>query len=144
MSTLTRETTDKIKELCANAYQTYDQGDFRKALRLFYQGWVMLPKPQTQYAEAGWVLVGIGDSYYRLKQYTPGCEALRSANHCPQVQDNPFVHLRLGQCLFRLGEKPYARTHLYKAYHLGGESLFAKEDPCYLNAIGDLIHTNEG
>ncbi len=139
MYKLPNETTEKIKSLCADAYQAYDEGDFRKALRLFYQGWVLLPKPQTQFREAGWLLVGIGDSYYRQKQYTPGCEALRSADHCPEATDNPFIHLRLGQCLYRIGEKASARNHLQKAYRLGGSALFADQDGAYLDAIKDLL-----
>lgn len=139
MTELHQDTTEKIRSLCADAYQSYDQGDFRKALRLFYQGWLLLPKPQTDFAEAGWVLTGIGDSYFRLKQYIPGCEALRSANHCPQTRDNPFIHLRLGQCLYQIGERASARTHLQKAYRLGGPALFDVEKPAYLKCISDLI-----
>lgn len=139
MHKLSKDTTEQIKSLCADAYQAYDEGDYRKALRLFYQGWLMLPKPQINYREAGWLLVGIGDSYYRLKQYTPGCEALRSANHCPEAMDNPFIHLRLGQCLYRIGEKPSARNHLQKAYRLGGLQLFQQEEDCYLDCISDLV-----
>ncbi|MBU3070526.1 hypothetical protein KOI40_11885 [Aestuariicella sp. G3-2] len=135
MTELPNETTEKIRTLCADAYESYDQGDFRKALRLFYQGWLLLPKPQTDFAEAGWVLTGIGDSYFRLKQYIPGCEALRSANHCPQTRDNPFIHLRLGQCLYQIGERASARTHLLKAYRLGGSGLFKAERPEYLDCI---------
>ncbi len=138
MHKLSIETTERIKSLCADAYQAYDEGDYRKALRLFYQGWVLLPKPQTQFREAGWLLVGIGDSYYRLKQYTPGCEALRSADHCPEAKNNPFIHLRLGQCLFRIGEKRSARSHLHKAYQLAGDSIFQTEASCYLDSIADL------
>ncbi len=138
MHKLPSEISEKIKSLCADAYQAYDEGDYQKALRLFYQGWVQLPKPQTGFREAGWLLVGIGDSYYQLKQYTPGCEALRSADHCPEATDNPFIHLRLGQCLYNIGEKPSARSHLQKAYRLGGAKLFAKEPDHYLACIKDL------
>ena len=139
MHKLSKDTTEQIKSLCADAYRAYDEGDYRKALRLFYQGWLALPKPQIKYREAGWLLVGIGDSYYRLKQYTPGCEALRSANHCPEATDNPFIHLRLGQCLYRIGEKPSARNHLQKAYRLGGAQMFENEEECYLDCISDLV-----
>lgn len=139
MNELPQETTDRIRELCAEAYEAYDHGKYREALRLFYQGWVLLPKPQTDFPEAGWLLTGIGDSYFSLKQYIPGCEALRSANHCPQTRDNPFIHLRLGQCLYHMGEKTSARTHLHKAFQIGGRNLFQQEKEDYLRSIADLI-----
>lgn len=138
MSELTKEITENIRSGCAVAYRAYDDGDYQKALRLFYQAWLLLPKPQTRYPEAGWVLTGIGDTYFRLRQYIPGCEALRSADHCPQTRDNPFVHLRLGQCLYHMAERASARKHLHKAYRLGGPDLFAAEEPVYLNSIADL------
>lgn len=139
MSELPKDITANIKALCAQAYQAYDLDDYRKALRLFYQGWVLLPKPQTDFAEAGWVLTGIGDTYYQLKQYTPGVEALRSADHCPDTHNNPFIQLRLGQCLFHLGEKSSSRRHLQKAYRSAGPALFTHEADCYLDRIKDLI-----
>ncbi len=138
---LSEDSTEQIRTLCAEAYEAYDQGDYKKALRLFYQGWVLLPKPQTEYVEAGWLLTGIGDSYFRQRQFIPGCEALRSANHCPQVRDNPFIHLRLGQCLYQIGERSSARHHLLKAYEAGGKELFSKEDPVYLKQIKELVST---
>ncbi len=143
MPHLATETTNKVKALCADAYSHYDQGEFRKALRLFYQAWVLLPKPQTHYAEAGWVLVGIGDTYFRLRQYTPGSEALRSADHCPECRGNPFIQLRLGQCLYHLGERLPSRNHLQQAYTLGGKALFQNEDPCYLNTISEFVAAKE-
>ena len=137
---LPSETTARIRALCAEAYRSYDKSDYRKALRLFYQGWVLLPKLQTRYAEAGWVLTGIRDSYYRLKLYIPGSEALRSADHCPHTHGNPFIRLRLGQCLYQLGERASARTYLLQAHRLGGQDLFADAaDQIYLDAIADLI-----
>ena len=134
-----KETTLAIKELCAAAYCSYDAGDYKKALRTFYQGWLLLPKPQTHYQEAGWLLIGIGDTYYRLGQHIPACEALKSANHCQSTRDNPFIHLRLGQCLFQMGEKSTAKGHLLLAHKLGGVKIFSNEPEFYYQLIAHAL-----
>lgn len=139
MLELPQETTRSIKALCEQAYIAYDEGDYKKALRTFYQGWLLVPKPQTDFQESGWLLIGIGDTYYKLSQFVPACEALRSANHCPEVKENPFIHMRLGQCLYHLGEERPTKFHLLKAYAIGGMELFTKEQDIYFQFIGPYL-----
>lgn len=135
MSDMTDAIRQDIKAICAEGYALYDQADYRHALRKFYQAWMLLPKPQTDFEESGWVLTGIGDSYFRSQQYEQGKEALASALHCEGMIDNPFIHLRLGQCLMELGVQGSANTHLGIAYERGGRKLFEKEAPKYLMAV---------
>ena len=129
----------QVRRLCADGYRLYDSGEYRLALRSFYQAWLIIPKPQTQYAEAGWVLTAIGDGYFRLKQYEPGAESLQSALCCPTAEQSPFVQLRLGQCLWELGRHAEARKCLFHAYQSQGETLFESEPPRYRKAIEDLL-----
>lgn len=128
-----------VRRLCADGYRLYDNGEYRLALRSFYQAWLLIPKPQTHYTEAGWVLTAIGDSYFRLEQYQPGAESLQSALCCPGADQSPFTQLRLGQCLWQLGRYAEARKYLYRAYQSQGESLFQAEPQQYRRAIKDLL-----
>ena len=50
------------------------------------------------------------------------------------MKGNPFIHLRLGQCLYELGEVEVASDHLEQAYMNGGGKLFQNETPKYLVA----------
>ncbi len=134
MGQMNQEQQATIKRLCAEGYTLYDAGDIRHALRKFYQAWMIFPKPQTDFAEAGWVLTAIGDAYFRSAQFAQGAEALASALHCEGMIDNPFIHLRLGQCLLETGNKATACTHLGIAYGRGGRKIFEKEAPKYLMA----------
>lgn len=129
----------QIKRLCGDAYKIYDQADYKAALRAFYQAWLILPKPQNDHLESGWVLAGIGDCYFKLEQYQQALEALRSALHCPEADKSAFIHLRLGQCMLHTEETEGARTSLFKAYQVGGQVVFEDESSQYLLAIGDLI-----
>lgn len=117
----------KVKQLCYRGYQHYDDGDFQQALRTFYQAWLLLPKPQTQWREAGWALTAIGDAYFRTRQYSQSCEALRSALLCPTTERSPFAHLRYGQSLYELGREDEALEQLQAAHNLGGSKVFARE-----------------
>lgn len=130
--------TRQVRRLCADGYRLYDSGEYRLALRSFYQAWLLIPKPQSQYTEAGWVLTAIGDTYFRLNQHEQGAESLTSALYCPEAEQSPFVQLRLGQCLLELGRTPEARKYLLHA-HTHNATLFDSEAPRYRQAIVDLI-----
>lgn len=132
-------TQTQIKKLCASGYSLYDLGDFKTALRTFYQAWVLLPKPQTDFEQSGWVLSSIGDTYFKLEQYQQSQEAIESALHCAKHSNNPFLLLRQGQCLLNQEKLPAARKSLFKAYQIGGLPLFEKEPEIYLSSIKDLI-----
>lgn len=133
----------QIRHQCAEGYARYDQGAFKDALRLFYQAWLLLPKPQTDYEAAGWVLTAIGDTYFRMSQYEQGREALESALYCPRADESPFVHLRLGQCLWELLHPESAQSHLLQAYAIGQVEIFAAEDQKYYVAIADCLDRQE-
>lgn len=122
----------KIKALCAEGYRLYDLQEFKESLRFFYKAWTAIPKPQTQHTEAGWVLTAIGDCYFRTQQWDQGRESLTSALQCPKMEGNPFIHLRLGQCLYEMERQEVAREHLELAYMNGGSKLFQNEAPKYL------------
>ncbi len=128
-----------VQDLLQEGYGLYQKHNYSGALRLFYQAWVKLPKPQSDYEKSGEVLTAIGDSYFRLGRYEPAIEALRSALHCPQTHNNPQVLLRLGQCLLESGQELQARTYLQRTYRLSGTDYFDNEDEKYLDAISDLI-----
>ena len=122
----------KIRHICSEGYGLYDKGHYKEALREFYKAWTLIPKPQTDNEEAGWVLTAIGDCYFRNEQWEQGRESLNSALHCPHMKGNPFIHLRLGQCLYELNDKEAACDHLQQAYLNGGRKLFQNEAPKYL------------
>lgn len=133
------ELTRKIRQCCSAGYKHYDAGDYKAALRLFYQAWLLLPKPQTDLLEAGWVLTAIGDAYFRSGQYQPGREALQSALCCPKMARAPFIHLRLGQCLWELALYDSARTALLRAYEIAHMDIFSAEDRKYYFAIAGFL-----
>ena len=137
--TLTEDQLNNLKNTCSEGYTCYDAKNYKAALRLFYQAWLILPKPQSAYKAAGWVLTAIGDTYFRLGQHSQAIEALSSAIHCEGMAKNPFVFLRLGQSYLDSGEISLARRELFKAWNKGGAIVFESEPPQYYSAIEDLL-----
>ena len=131
-TTLDNQTKEQIRLLCEQGYSYFDQGDIKLAIRQFYSAWTLLPKPQTDWEQAGWVLTALGDAYFAKGDFSSGREALISALHCPKAEGNPVIHLRLGQCEYELGDLEQARQQFLLSKQNGGEQLFANEDPKYL------------
>jgi hypothetical protein len=57
---------------------------------------------------------------------------LVTAMKCDGATANPFLRLRLGQCLFELGELDEAANCLAGAFLQEGTKVFAADDPKYL------------
>lgn len=129
--TLDPTAAEKILKLCQLGYQLFDEGDTKTALRRFYSAWNLLPKPQTQWEQAGWILTAMGDTYFAKGDFNNGKESLLSALHCPKALGNPIIHLRLGQCLFELGEVTLAQQQFQQVRQYGGEELIDKVDDKY-------------
>jgi len=105
------ERTRRVRLLCRTGYVHFDADDPARALRHFYRAWLLLPRPQRQCIESGWILTAIGEAYLRLADYRSAAEALRSALHCPEIAGNPSVHDRLAQCCAALGQSREAESH---------------------------------
>jgi tetratricopeptide (TPR) repeat protein len=136
-TTLPPDTCEKVKQLCQKGYQDFDTGDTAAALRQFYSAWTLLPKPQNQWQEAGWVLTALGDAYFAKGSFDLGREALLSALHCPKAMGNPTIHLRLGQCLWELNEHDKALSQFNLVIKNGGEALFKKENKKYFEQLAN-------
>jgi tetratricopeptide (TPR) repeat protein len=136
---MSSDITTRIQAICAKGYQDYTQRHYDAALRLFYQAWLQLPKPQADQSLAATVLSAIGDTYYRLGKYDLAIEALRSALACQETPERSLILLRLGQSLLNSGHDLQAKTYLYRAYRMRGNDAFEGEHDRYKEAIADLM-----
>jgi hypothetical protein len=66
------------------------------------------------------------------------------AMHAPGAVGNPFLHLRIGQVQFELGNEQRAADELARAYLKEGKTLFDGEDPKYLDFIKGKLRPPEG
>lgn len=120
--------------LCAQGDALADQGAFSAALDLYWRAWDLLPEPRFGFEEATAILAAIGDINYLGGDYAAGRDNLSTVMHCPGAIGIAFLHFRLGQCQYELGDAGAARE-LWRAFHGGGAALFEEEDPKYLDCV---------
>lgn len=118
----------KIKLLCAAGDRKAEEGDYPLALEKYWAAWDLLPEPKTDWEAATWILGAIGDANFASGDYAAGRDNLSTAMHCPNAIGNPFLHLRLGQCQYQLGNLDRAADELARAYMGAGAEIFTDEE----------------
>jgi tetratricopeptide (TPR) repeat protein len=144
MVELAHELSERIKQLCARGDGCASQGLFSDALALYWKAWDLLPEPKKDWEAATWILAAIGDANFLGGDYQAGKDNLSTAMHCPDAIGNPFLHLRLGQCQFELGNFNRATDELARAYLSEGKRIFKAEDPKYLDFIKSKLDPPPG
>ena len=124
-----------IDKLCqkGDQFAQIDQSD--DALDQYEAAWELLPNPKNQWPAATWILMAAGDVYFERRDYVTASDTLREALEYPDGEGNPFIWLRLGQCLFEIGNLNGAADALETAFRMNGDELFADEDPKYINFL---------
>jgi hypothetical protein len=125
----------EIKRLCAAGDERAEGQDYTEALTSYWAAWDLLPEPKTDWEAATWILVAIGDANYLSGDYVAGRDNLSNAMRCPGAIGNSFIHFRLGQCHFELGNHEGAADELMRAYMSAGREIFDEHDPKYFQFL---------
>ena len=64
---------------------------------------------------------------------------LQDSMICPGTLGNPWVHLRLGQARYELGEMDRAADELTRAYMGGDRDIFEGHDPKYFALLQRVL-----
>jgi hypothetical protein len=144
MSQLADKVHAQIETLCKKGDSLAEQDRFAAALKQYWAAWDLLPAPKTQWEAATWILGGIGDVNFLSEDYSAGRDNLSQAMHCPDAVGNPFLHLRLGQCEYELGNLGRAADELTRAYMGGGDEIFEDGEEYFAflktRLKGPLVH----
>lgn len=132
MPPLSEQEHAEIDRLCARGDIDADRGDFPQALACYWAAWDLLPEPKIRHEAATWILAAVGDANFLGADYVAGRDNLCTVMNCPGGLGNPFLHFRLGQCHYELGQMEAAYDELSRAYHTGGAALFDDDAPKYL------------
>ncbi|RQP25098.1 tetratricopeptide repeat protein [Piscinibacter terrae] len=125
----------QVKEICDEGDVLIEMGDLKGAFRNFSEALSLVPDPKEKYTVTAGILAGLGDVYFHGKSFLQGKEVLSDAMHCAGAIGSPFLHLRLGQCHFELGNLDRAMDELARAYMGAGLDIFSQEDPKYLGFL---------
>ena len=135
MLQLSPEASEELDRLCALGDQHAGARDFSAALEAYWSAWELLPDPKESWEAATWVLVAVGDANFLSGNFVAGRDNLSRVMHCPDAIGNPFIHLRLGQCQFELGNLDRSADEFMRAYMGAGPEIFGNDDPKYLEFL---------
>lgn len=125
-------TCDRISALSEQANDLLNDNDAQNAIDPLLEALGLLPDPKHQWEAYTWINGSLGDAYFSMRDYAKAKESLFDALNGPDGSTNPFILLRLGECLYEMGDKDAASEYLSRAYMLEGEELFEDEDSKYL------------
>ena len=118
----------KITALCEDGDRLGKARDDAAAVDKYHDAWDLIPEPKENWEASTWVLASMGEVYYRNQRYEKALHSFQSAVMCPNGLGNPYIHLRLGQIQFELGDRGAAADELTRAYMGAGEEIFRAED----------------
>lgn len=122
----------EVTRLSAVGDQLAGATKYQDAIATYWKAWDLLPEPKLEWGAALWILAAIGDANFLNKDYVACRDNLSSAMAAPDAIGNPFLHMRLGQCQFELGNMDRAADELARAYLQQGKAIFKHDDPKYL------------
>lgn len=120
-----------IERLCAEGDEQVGQGKLGEAYTSYMAALRLVPEPAEQFEATTWILAALGDLYFQAEDYDQVVTVLGDAMHCPGAIGNPFLHLRLGQAQFEVGNEARAADELCRTYMGGGSEIFDEDDPKY-------------
>lgn len=98
------------------------------------KAWKLIPEPKDNWEASTWLLAAIGDACFLSNNFRSGNDAFAYATRCPGGFGNSFIHLRLGQCQFELGNLDAAADELCRAYMGAGSEIFSHDNPGAVSA----------
>jgi tetratricopeptide (TPR) repeat protein len=112
---------------------------YEEAKLKFVEALRFVPEPHRDWKAATWLYVAIGDMHFHLANFERSFRCFFNAVQCPDGLGNPFIHLRLGQTYFELGNLEKAADELARAYMGGDLGIFMEDDPKYLEFLETKI-----
>jgi tetratricopeptide (TPR) repeat protein len=134
------ELYDEITRLSASGDAFAQNENYKQALEEYWKAYDLLPEPKTQWDAATWLFAAIGDVNFLSGDYQAGMQNLSAGMHCPGAIGNPFLHLRLGQCQYEIGNMERAADEFTRAYALEGAAIFQDDDPKYFEFLKTKIN----
>jgi tetratricopeptide (TPR) repeat protein len=128
-------THQQVTALSKQGAKLHEAENYAGALKKYQRAWELLPEPKTDLEAATWILTAIGDANFFTGNFQAGKDNLLKAMLCPDAIGNPFIHLRLGQCQYELGNLDKAADQLIRAYMGAGKEIFEVEEPKYFEFL---------
>ena len=122
---------EQIEELCDLGVDLAEAGSFARAIEAYESAWALLAEPAHEQEGAAWILGNLGYTRFLQGDYAAGRDDLARALGLPGGGGSAFLHLRLGQCFYELGDLRRAGEQFRLAFAIEAEAVFLDEDPKY-------------
>ncbi|MBR5975815.1 MAG: hypothetical protein IK020_11610 [Clostridiales bacterium] len=129
--TLTDETYNQVKALCAEGDTFADAGKYEEALVKYNEAMDLLPEPKTHWDAYFWIVVARGDAYFFMQDFKKMLPEFLLAIRCDAGPGNPFVNLRLGEAYYENGDTEKARVYFKIAFEQDATIFDEEEDHKY-------------
>ena len=136
---LSDEIDGQITLLCQAADNHLGAGEVAVAIERYEEAFALLPVPREQWEAATSILAALADAEFERQGFEAVRRLATRAMDCPGGLGNPFLHLRLGQAAFELGDSDRAKDELARAFMDGGDTVFEADDPKYRRFIRELL-----
>ncbi|EGQ8107505.1 hypothetical protein CGH41_22165 [Vibrio parahaemolyticus] len=121
-----------VNNLCAVGDELANKRRYMEAKSKYLEALKLIPEPTFDWDRSTWIYSAIGDVNFHAGEYEKCMRSFINAVQCPNGLGNPFIHLRLGQAFFELGDLQKSADELARAYMGGGKDIFLEDDPKYL------------
>jgi tetratricopeptide (TPR) repeat protein len=136
---LSRDLHARVQTLAARGDAALEEEKFSKAISHYRAALDLLPDPKSRWEASTWLFTAVGDALFFNRCYDQAKAEFYNAANCPGGIHNPFVLLRLGQCLYECGDMANAKESLLRAYMGDGMQVFEGEDDKYFDLIRELV-----
>jgi hypothetical protein len=141
---LPKECFAEVERLCNEGVAQMGKREFLGASDSFADALDRIPEPVVQWNAGAWILVAMAECAFRAGSFGSAVDPLMDAMLGPGTIGNPWVHLRLGQCLLEVGKAERAADELARAYRGGGREIFKDQDPAYLAYVEKVLRPPQG
>ncbi len=145
MAELSSDDYAEVLRICSEGDEFAQTRDFDQALLRYRQAWELLPEPRYQWEAAEWLLAAIGDAEFQRGEFAAARKALMDAMmSVDSAKANPFLRMRLGECMYETGEEAEAANWLGLAFATEGLALFGGEHPKYFAFVKSKLQPPPG
>lgn len=141
---LPNEVQQQIEDLYSDGLVLAESGQNPEAWQKYVAALNLIPEPEYEWEITTKILVAMGDLRFRKPDFGGALQVFQDAVRCPGGLGDVFIHLRLGQCYFELGDEQGAADNLTRAYMGGGREAFEQEDPKYLALLERILKPPAG